>query len=68
VFIGSDSRGTSGWGDYIDGGHKLVRLHNYVIGYRVSYRTGQLIEHNPDKFRPVETEPMSTRSFKRSGS
>ena len=55
VFIGADKRGSDGH-SYIDGQNKLIPQHNYVVGYSGSFRVGQLIRYNEDKFQPVASD------------
>lgn len=53
VFIGSDAQATAGW-HHFNSQPKLIRIHDYVVGFTVSYRTGQLIEHNANRFPEIK--------------
>jgi 20S proteasome alpha/beta subunit len=57
VYIASDRRGSNSHHEYTDyKKDKLIRMHNYVVGYTYSYRTAQLIEFNKGEFAPIHTE------------
>jgi len=56
-YIGSDSQGseiTKGFKNEF--GKKLIKIHNFIVGYTYSYRTAQLIEYNANKFKKINTK------------